>query len=176
MDSAPEPTSYTSLDLAQVQAILSKYYTALGTADELTELKGGYANSNYRLSYTPPGDGAEQQTVCFKVCDEKNSEEILVQMAVLDALKAAGYKTCYTVANDEGGALTLTDDGLRVVIYDFLDGKPPVGSPGVLTQLGAATAALHNVPPPDGIVLPSFPMAPVVDEVRAGGVAMLTGL
>lgn len=136
-----EMPTFTILDPKQYLPLISQWYSGLGTAEELSIISGGLANSNYRLQ-------TSRGTFLLKVCDEKGLAELLLQVRVLEAfrMQSAGAPGPFVHPFGDrvrsSDAITPAEDcvfvtdtpaPLRVIIYDFLSGSP--GSVDTVTEL-----------------------------------------
>ena len=137
---------YTILSPPEVAHIVAKY--PIGTPIKLEEIAGGFGNSNFKLTTT---DGE----FLLKICDEKDSTELDMQIALLQHLHAHAYPTVYPILTKDQKPLTHETFG-SVMLYPFLKGEQPQPSPNTLAQLGEALAKLHCIPPISG--LPRFAM------------------
>lgn len=167
--------AYTQLSASQMSLIFSSY--ALSPSEcvaSFRELRGGLSNSNFVVE-----SSSGRRALC-KVCDEKSLDEVHRQILALLLLRRHHLPIAYpiqrtdvegspfTVATGETRGDSLPDpsryvlclDGLKpIVLYDFLDGRPPrVATPSVMEQLGCAQAALHCVDGAAFSFLPPFPM------------------
>lgn len=137
---------YTTLSSTEVAHIVAQY--SIGTPLKLEEVAGGFGNSNFKLTTT---DGE----FLLKICDEKDSAELNMQIELLKHLHAYAYPTVYPILTKDQRPLTHETFG-SVMLYPFLRGEQPNPSPRILTQLGEALAKLHCIPPISG--LPRFAM------------------
>ena len=137
---------YTTLSPTELDRIVSQYL--IGTALKLEEIPGGFGNSNFKLTTT---DGE----FLLKICDEKDSIELNMQITLLQHLHQHAYPTVYPIPTKDQKHLTQETFG-SVMLYPFLQGEQPESSPGTLAQLGEALAKLHCTPPIAG--LPRFAM------------------
>jgi len=150
---------YTNLSPEELADIVSHY--AIGTPVKFEGIPGGFGNSNFKLTTT-------DNTYLLKICDEKNLEELQIQIALLTHLHRHAYPTVYPILQKNGDALHLTSN-YRVMLYPFLNGETPQPSQRVLTQIGEALAELHRISPL--LELPRFPMGmaqitPFLKEVK----------
>ena len=137
---------YTTLSLTELDRIVLQY--PIGTALKLEEIPGGFGNSNFKLTTT-------EGEFLLKICDEKDSVELNMQIALLQHLHQHAYPTVYPIPTKDQRQLTHETFG-SVMLYPFLPGEQPQSSPGTLAQLGEALAKLHCIPPIAG--LPRFAM------------------
>ena len=150
---------YTTLTSTQLANIVSHY--AIGTPINLEEMAGGYGNSNFKLT-------TSKGVYLLKICDEKTTDELQLQISLLTHLREHGYPTPYPIPQKNDEFLHLSQD-FRVIIYPFLNGATPQPSQCVLEQIGEALAKLHRISPL--MELPSFPMGlsqivPFIKEVE----------
>ncbi|MCY4566683.1 MAG: homoserine kinase [Candidatus Poribacteria bacterium] len=150
---------YTTLSPIELDRIVSQY--PIGTALKLEEIPGGFGNSNFKLTTT-------EGEFLLKICDEKDSIELNMQIALLQHLHQHAYPTVYPIPTKDEKRLTHESFG-SVMLYPFLRGKQPQSSPNALSQLGEALAKLHCIPPIAG--LPCFAMGisqmiPFFEEVQ----------
>ena len=137
---------YTTLSLTELDRIVLQY--PIGTALKLEEIPGGFGNSNFKLTTT-------EGEFLLKICDEKDSVELNMQIALLQHLHQHAYPTVYPIPTKDQKQLTHETFG-SVILYPFLPGEQPQSSPDTLAQLGEALAKLHCIPPIAG--LPRFAM------------------
>ena len=150
---------YTNLSPTELAHIVAQY--PIGTSLKLEEIPGGFGNSNFKLTTT---DGE----FLLKICDEKDTAELTMQISLLEHLYQHAYPTVYPILTKAEQPLIHETFG-SVMLYPFLRGTQPSPSPKILAQLGAALAKLHGVPPIAG--LPRFAMGisqmrPFFQEVR----------
>ena len=150
---------YTNLSPTELAHIVAQY--PIGTSLKLEEIPGGFGNSNFKLTTT---DGE----LLLKICDEKNTAELNMQIALLTRLQQHAYPTVYPILTKAEQPMIHETFG-SVMLYPFLRGTQPSPSPRILTQLGAALAKLHRIPPITD--LPRFAMGisqmrPFFKEVR----------
>lgn len=150
---------YTTLSSSELAHIVAQY--AIGTPLKLEEVHSGFGNSNFKLTTT---DGE----FLLKVCDEKDSAELKMQISLLEHLHDHAYPTVYPILTKDQKPLTHETFG-SVMLYPFLQGEQPQSSSNTLAQLGEALAKLHRIPPISG--LPRFAMgisqiAPFFKEVQ----------
>ncbi len=150
---------YTTLSPTELAQIVAQY--PIGTSLKLEEIPGGFGNSNFKLTTT---DGE----FLLKICDEKDSVELNMQITLLEHLRQHAYPTVYPILTKDQKPLVQETFG-SVMLYPFLQGEAPRPSPNVLAQLGEALAKLHSIPPVAG--LPPFAMGisqmrPFLQEVR----------
>ena len=150
---------YTTLSPTELTHIVAQY--PIGTSLKLAEIPGGFGNSNFKLTTT---DGE----FLLKICDEKDSAELNMQISLLQHLRQHAYPTVYPILTKEQKPLIHETFG-SVMLYPFLQGEAPLASPAILAQLGEALAKLHCIPPVAG--LPCFAMGisqmrPFLQEVR----------
>lgn len=150
---------YTTLSTEELTHILKHY--EIGSLIKLEDIQGGYGNSNFKLATT-------EGTFLLKICDEKNVDQLKMQVQLLDHLQQYAYPTVYPILQKNREALLISDK-FHVMIYPFLNGGTPQPNKQVSTQIGAALGKLHSIPPlPD---LPCFPMGiseiiPFLEEVK----------
>ena len=137
---------YTTLSPTELDRIVSQY--PIGTALKLEEISSGFGNSNFKLATT-------EGEFLLKICDEKDSAELNMQIALLQHLHQHAYPTVYPIPTKDQKQLTHETFG-SVMLYPFLPGEQPQSSPNTLAQLGEALAKLHCIPPIAG--LPRFAM------------------
>ena len=150
---------YTTLSPGELDRIVSQY--SIGRSLKLEEIPGGFGNSNFKLITT-------EGEFLLKVCDEKDSAELNMQISLLQHLHQYAYPTVYPIPTKDEKQLTHETFG-SVMLYPFLQGEQPQSSPKILAQLGEALAKLHSIPPIKG--LPCFAMGisqmtPFFEEVQ----------
>ncbi|MCY3742485.1 MAG: homoserine kinase [Candidatus Poribacteria bacterium] len=128
---------YTNLSPTELAHIVAQY--PIGTSLKLEEIRGGFGNSNFKLT-TTTGE------FLLKICDEKDPAELNMQIALLAQLHQHAYPTVYPILTKEKQPLIHETFG-SVMIYPFLRGTQPSSTPKILAQLGTALAQLHRVPP-----------------------------
>lgn len=137
---------YTTLSPSELAHIVTQY--PIGTSVKLEEIPGGFGNSNFKLTTT---DGE----FLLKICDEKDSAELNLQIALLQHLHQHRYPTVYPLLTKAQNHLIHETFG-SVMLYPFLQGEEPLPSRNILARLGEALAKLHCIPPIAG--LPRFAM------------------
>ncbi len=137
---------YTTFSATELAHIVAQY--PIGTALKLEEIPGGFGNSNFKLTTTT---GA----FLLKICDEKDTAELNMQISLLAQLRQHAYPTVYPILTKDQKSLIHETFG-SVMLYPFLHGTQPQPSPKVLAQLGTALARLHCIPRIAG--LPRFAM------------------
>ena len=150
---------YTHLSPTDLARIVAQY--PIGSSLKLEEIPGGFGNSNFKLT-TTTGE------FLLKICDEKDSAELNMQISLLQHLRQHAYPTVYPILTKAQTYLIHETFG-SVMLYPFLQGTEPQSSPDTLAQLGEALAKLHSIPPITG--LPRFAMGlsqmrPFFEEVR----------
>ena len=150
---------YTTLSSTEVADIVSHY--AIGTPTDLEVMSGGYGNSNFKLT-------TSKGVYLLKICDEKTTDELQLQISLLTHLQQHDYPTPYPIPQINGESLHLSQD-FRVIIYPFMNGTTPHPSQCVLKQIGEALARLHRISPL--MELPRFPMGisqivPFIKEIE----------
>lgn len=150
---------YTTLSPTELTHIVAQY--PIGTPLKLEEIPGGFGNSNFKLTTT---DGE----FLLKICDEKDSVELNMQITLMEHLRQHAYPTAYPILTTEQKPLIHETFG-SVMLYPFLQGEEPLPSPNILAKLGEALAKLHRIPPVAG--LPPFAMGisqmqPFLQEVQ----------
>ena len=129
---------YTLLDQSSLEALLRAY--PLGPPRDVTPLDGGKANSS-SLFTTDSG------TYVVSVCDEKRPEELELLTRTLEHLAQHGIATTRLVRAADGRSF-IEHGGKPLYIKEFIEGTvPDLLSPAMVSQLGAALARLHTVPP-----------------------------
>ena len=122
---------------SSIQEILSVY--ALGQVLEITELPGGYANTNYKVRTT---DG------CFlvRVCNQQPLHLIEYEIKLLGALRELDFPASYPYINRNGKYLVHSPQG-PVMVYEFLEGTQPKLTQPVAMEIGAAVGLLSSFDP-----------------------------
>lgn len=150
---------YTTLSTEELSEILKHYN--IGRPLKLEDVHGGYGNSNFKLITT-------EGVFLLKICDEKDIDQLKMQVELLDHLKQHSYPTVYPILQESHESLLITDK-IQVMIYPFLNGGIPQPSNQVSTQIGEALGRLHSIPALPN--LPCFPMGifeimPFLQEVK----------
>lgn len=143
---------YTSVSPTELAHIVAQY--RIGTSLKLEEMPGGFGNSNFKLTTT---DGE----FLLKICDEKDSVELNMQITLLEHLRQHAYPTAYPILTMDQKPLIHETFG-SVMLYPFLQGEEPLPSPNILAQLGEALAKLHRIPPIAGLL----PFAMGISQMR----------
>ena len=134
--------TYTNLDPATLEFLLAHY--DLGTVSKVRPLKGGQANSSFKLE---TGTGV----YVLSICDEKTMDEVQVLIRVLVRLKEHGFPTT-RVVRTLGGSSAVDLDGKPVFLKTYIEGRVPERiTTDMLFQVGRQLARLHRIPPPDGV-------------------------
>ncbi len=150
---------YTTLSPTELAHIVAQY--SIGKPLKLEEIAGGFGNSNFKLMTT-------EGEFLLKICDEKDSAELNMQIALLQHLEQHAYPTVYPIPTKDQKHLIQETFG-SVMLYPFLHGEQPDASPEILAHLGEALAKLHCIPPIAG--LPRFAMGisqiiPFFEEIQ----------
>ena len=151
--------SYTTLSPTELARIVAQY--PIGTPLKLEEIPGGFGNSNFKL-ITTNGE------FLLKICDEKDSAELNMQISLLQHLHQHAYPTVYPILTKDENYLIHETFG-SVMLYPFLQGTQPQPSPNILAQLGEALAKLHRIPPitgPPRFAMGISQMRPFFEEVQ----------
>ena len=129
---------YTKLTTDEIKALTASY--DLGKLVSITPIKGGQANSSYKIS-TSNGH------FILSVCDEKNIQQIDYLAHILLYLETKNFLTNRLVKTLNGD-LFIIRDGRPVYIKQYLDGQVVKSlSPHMLVQVGETMAKLHALPP-----------------------------
>ena len=129
---------YTLLDQSSLEALLRAY--PLGPPRDVRPLDGGKANSS-SLFTTDSG------TYVVSVCDEKRPEELELLTRTLEHLEKHGIAATRLVRTTDGLSF-IEYGGKPLYVKEFIEGTvPEFLTPGMVSQLGAALARLHAVPP-----------------------------
>jgi homoserine kinase type II len=134
--------TYTSLTDTDVARILAHY--DLGRLASIQPLKGGQANSSFRLE-------TSRQTAVLSICDEKTVSDVLTLARVLDLLEANDFPTTRVVKTTDGRPVVAWN-GKPVLVKTYIHGKVPTRiDSGRIFQVGRRLAHLHGIPAPPGI-------------------------
>ncbi len=129
---------YTLLDQTSLEAILQAY--PLGPPRHVTPLDGGKANSS-SLFTTDSG------TYVVSVCDEKRPDELALLTRTLEHLEKHDIATTRLIRSRDGASF-VEHGGKPLYVKVFIEGTVPDSlTPEMVSQLGAALARLHAVPP-----------------------------
>lgn len=127
---------YTKLNINEANEILSLY--AITQVDDLIPLSLGISNSNYKVC-TKSGD------YLLKVSNDKNTDELTGEMAILKHLSSEGFELSLTpFEKSEGGTVFHVGDKFGVV-FPFIRGIPPGPSDITCAEIGRSLAKLHLV-------------------------------
>ncbi|MYA70333.1 homoserine kinase [Candidatus Poribacteria bacterium] len=150
---------YTTLSPKELARIVAQY--RIGVSLKLEEIPGGFGNSNFKLTTT-------NGEFLLKICDEKDSAELNMQISLLQHLHQHAYPTVYPILTKDQNHLIHETFG-SVMLYPFLQGTHPQPSPNILAHLGEALAKLHRIPPITGLhrfAMGISQMRPFFQEVR----------
>jgi len=131
--------TYTRIDSADMDGILTQY--DLGTLVFVEALKGGQANSSFKLE-------TSRGTFVLSICNEKTMAEVLALTRVLDLLEAHDFLTTRVVKALDG--LPVIDlDGKPVFIKTYIQGQVPKQTDaGMIFQVGRQLSRLHRITVP----------------------------
>eukprot|EP01128_Nolandella_sp_AFSM9_P009449 TRINITY_DN6049_c0_g1_i1.p1 TRINITY_DN6049_c0_g1~~TRINITY_DN6049_c0_g1_i1.p1 ORF type:complete len:328 (+),score=61.73 TRINITY_DN6049_c0_g1_i1:37-984(+) len=149
--------AYTKVNTEEVASIFSKY--TLGAPSAFVHLKGGLANSNYRVD-------TDTGAYLLKICNEKTYEELVLHVAAMLKLKKADYKTSYPYPKtnaplEDTDSYILKFNQDYVIIYEFVFGQCgsyESTSLNRLKEIGKQVALLSLVDEPQELGLPTAPM------------------
>lgn len=131
--------TYTLIDNTDMDGILTQY--DLGTLVFVEALKGGQANSSFKLE-------TSRGTFVLSICDEKTMAEVLALTRVLDLLEAHDFLTT-RVVKTLGGLPVVDFDGKPVFIKTYIRGQvPKQTNAGMIFQVGRQLSRLHRITPP----------------------------
>lgn len=151
---------YVSLSVEEAAEVLQHY--DLGAVRAVSLLKGGYANSNFRVD-------TDRTSVLLKVCHEKCDSELETQTHALEYFRKHGLRTAYALPRRDGTYLVPFRD-TNVILFEFLHGTAPSTlSVPLLRTLGGQLAEVHRLDPVAG--LPTFAMGiagmrPFLQEIQ----------
>ncbi len=131
--------SYTQLNVQQIDH-LAKLYDL--TVDSYRPMEGGAANSSYLLETT-------QGTYVLTVYEDKSTTQVENMGKTLRHLARHDFPTAALVAAT-GGEAAVEYKCKPVLVKEYLKGRVMKKmEPGMLAQVGAALARLHQLPAPD---------------------------
>jgi homoserine kinase type II len=131
--------SYTQIGLDDIKRIVSRY--DLGEVSAFENLKGGQANSSFKLTTTTG-------IFILSICDEKSFNEVGQLADLLRHLEEQGFPTT-PVINASDGCLVTQHQGKPVLIKRYLEGSVPKEmKPKMLYRLGREIARLHRIEAP----------------------------
>lgn len=134
--------SYTKIDLDDIKRIVSRY--DLGQVSAFENLKGGQANSSFKLTTTAG-------FFVLSICDEKSFSEVGQLADLLRHLEEQGFPTT-RVINASDGRLVTEHQGKPAFIKRYLEGSVPKEmKPKMLYRLGREIARLHQIEAPKGL-------------------------
>lgn len=128
---------YTRLTSKEIKHLITPY--ELGNLESLSPMKGGQANSSFRLA-------AGKGQFILSICDEKDQQEIDSLTQVLDYLEIKNIPTHRLVKTRDQRSYVLFNDK-PVYIKKFIGGKVNQHlSFGMIKQVGGLMADLHAIP------------------------------
>lgn len=134
--------TYTQIGPDDIMDIISHY--ELGSLIHFESLKGGQANSSYRLKTTTG-------QFVISICDEKSFGEVEQLAGVLRHLEGHGFSTTRVIGTSDD-RLVIEHRNKPVFIKQYLEGRVPKKmTPTRLQALGAQIARLHEIKPPKGL-------------------------
>ena len=105
-------------------------------------LEGGSENTNYKID-------SEIGTIVLTISEQKSIDETLDLAKLLDYLKKNFFETSEIVFTTENKSISI-HNGKPVMIKRFIKGKIMSDLPNhLLEKIGADTATLHKIKPPD---------------------------
>lgn len=105
----------------------------------MKELKGGYANINYKVT-------TSKGVYVVRFCKQQPLPLIAYEVQLLNDLKAIAFPTAYPYTDNKGCYIQQTDSGPSMV-YEFLFGNEPGLSPAVGFEMGKAVGLLSSFVP-----------------------------
>lgn len=134
--------TYTQIDETKLAQILDRY--DLGPVHTLAPLKGGLANSSFKLA-------TSQGTYVLSVCDEKSMAEVTGLAQVLELLEHHNFPTTRIVPTKDGRP-AIRHGGQPAFIKTYIDGAVPGKiTPEMIQQVGRQLALLHQIPASEAI-------------------------
>ena len=128
--------SYTKVDLDDIKRIVSRY--DLGKVSAFENLKGGQANSSFKLTTTTG-------FFVLSICDEKSFSEVEQLADLLWHLEGNAFPTTPVIKTSDGYLVT-RHQGKPVLIKRYLKGSVPKEmKPKMLYRLGREIARLHRI-------------------------------
>ncbi len=131
------------LDAAAKDAIAAAFAASdLGHIDEIFGLFLGYANVNYRVK-TSKGN------FLARFCRAQSQQRIHDEILFLGSIQKSGFPASYPIPRSDGEYVTHHQQE-KVMIYDFIEGKPPQVNSDSAHQIGQALGCLSLKPIPPG--------------------------
>lgn len=125
--------AYTRLAASDLDEILKIY--GLNPLTGVEPLSLGISNSNYRCTLK------NSQSIILKVSNDKNKADLLEEQRILSTLRDYSYSL--TPFQTLKGETVYEWNGLNGVVFPFILGAKPMGSPKEVGQLGEALSLLH---------------------------------
>ncbi|OIQ19617.1 MAG: hypothetical protein BM556_03790 [Bacteriovorax sp. MedPE-SWde] len=130
---------YTKLGFGEIQNIIDLY-----TDEKVVDFRPlslGISNSNYEIN-------TNNNKYLLKVSDDKDADEVLGEMTILDYLRSQDYKYSIIPYKTKKDELVYEYKHVYGVLFPFVEGIPPGPNDNTCFEIGAALAALHNVAGP----------------------------
>jgi len=128
--------SYTKIDLDDIKRVISRY--DLGEISAFENLKGGQANSSFKLTTTTG-------FFVLSICDEKSFNEVGQLADLLRHLEENAFPTTPVIKTSDGRLVT-QHQCKPVLIKRYLKGSiPKEMKPKMLYRLGREIARLHRI-------------------------------
>lgn len=131
--------TYTQIDNTEINTMLSHY--DLGSFVSLQALKGGQANSSFKLE-------TQRGAFVISICDEKSMADVTTLTHVLDLLEKNDFPTTRVVKTTDNRSVVQLK-GKPVFVKTYIHGRVPERtSTAMIFQVGRQLARLHRIPPP----------------------------
>lgn len=127
---------YTKLNLQNIREIISLYKD--DKVNDFKPLSLGISNSNYMVIV----DG---EKYLLKVSNDKNADQVLEEMRILQILKDQGYEYSLTPIQTKGNELIYQTHDFYGVLFPFIEGIPPGPNDATCFEIGRALAKLHTI-------------------------------
>lgn len=120
----------------EVNEILQNY--DLGEFKSIKALSHGFANLSYKLVTT-------QGVYLFRICKEKSSKELELEIKILNKLKKIKFPTAFPIAKLDGEYINFSKKYGEIILYDFIEGKEPKANNQTVQEIAKAVAKLNSI-------------------------------
>lgn len=121
--------------------IIAKY--GLGNVLGVEPLTQGYANENLKVI-------AERGSALYRICKQQPLHLLEYEVRLMDALKNAGIKTAFPIADTDGQYIQKSEDNF-VMLYEFKEGKEPELTKQTASQVGTEVGKLSLISLTEGL-------------------------
>ncbi len=109
----------------------------LGTLKQFSELPGGYANKNFKVT-TAKG------AYCVRWCLQQPMDLLTYEVKLMKLLKTNQFPTAFPIPMNDGEFILVQDDQ-QIMVYEFKEGLEPVPNERTALEMGQAVGRLSGI-------------------------------